>query len=525
MRFIPTCMGNSGMLVSWTCRVAVHPHVHGELLGVAAGGAAAIGSSPRAWGTRVLVQHHRLQFRFIPTCMGNSSSAGRRVRGRSVHPHVHGELTKVPPSGKQASGSSPRAWGTRLGNWPGRAPARFIPTCMGNSCSARTNGSTPPVHPHVHGELPFGVAGYEQSFGSSPRAWGTLSLVHYSLILIRFIPTCMGNSLVLAVQFRSYSVHPHVHGELSWFITHMRQNTGSSPRAWGTPLTDYKNVCASRFIPTCMGNSTACISTSPGSAVHPHVHGELFDALDYRMPAVGSSPRAWGTRLDDDRDNLVVRFIPTCMGNSARSRRFRPGWTVHPHVHGELRTAASSGRSSVGSSPRAWGTRWRGDHWPWLGRFIPTCMGNSQRQMGQAGRLTVHPHVHGELRGGPHMNLGQAGSSPRAWGTHLYPTVCSPTNRFIPTCMGNSTARSSRTPSLPVHPHVHGELRFVATGGTSSIGSSPRAWGTHLIHPRPDRRPRFIPTCMGNSTRKPGGGAGLPVHPHVHGELHWICDR
>ena len=71
----------------------------------------------------------------------------------TVHPHVHGELSTTFRQGCCHTGSSPRAWGTRFRLLFGLIPRRFIPTCMGNSKKPSNQKLATPVHPHVHGEL------------------------------------------------------------------------------------------------------------------------------------------------------------------------------------------------------------------------------------------------------------------------------------------------------------------------------------------------------------------------------------
>jgi len=193
---------------------------------------------------------------------------------------------------------------------------RFIPTCMGNSPISPPRPRTSSVHPHVHGELIDAVLGSIGMHGSSPRAWGTRPLCRRRGDVCRFIPTCMGNSLTKAVKENTEAVHPHVHGEL--FINQIIYIVaiGSSPRAWGTRARRDQTPHRDRFIPTCMGNSD-CISARQRSAsVHPHVHGELICNCSPYSNSSGSSPRAWGTPRPHDRRPRSLRFIPTCMGNS-----------------------------------------------------------------------------------------------------------------------------------------------------------------------------------------------------------------
>ena len=173
--------------------------------------------------------------------------------------------------------------------------------------------------------------------------------------------------------------------------------SGSSPRAWGTlgapPIQDRWD----RFIPTCMGNSPMIGQIAAVAAVHPHVHGELIESDPLTVIPTGSSPRAWGTRDTEASGNPGDRFIPTCMGNSTDWRVRNILLSVHPHVHGELCPNSGTNSSNSGSSPRAWGTHYQDDQRRGWIRFIPTCMGNSGSTGSTSSRITVHPHVHGEL--------------------------------------------------------------------------------------------------------------------------------
>jgi len=146
-------------------------------------------------------------------------------------------------------------------------------------------------------------------------------------------------------------------------------------------------------------------------------------------------------------------------------------------------------------------------------------MGNSWGEIWKPFFTSVHPHVHGELLFCAFSPCLTIGSSPRAWGTHNHPQIWLMRVRFIPTCMGNSDFSGTSLNNATVHPHVHGELSVNGIIPDLVRGSSPRAWGTlsHRQFYLIDRR--FIPTCMGNSYTN-GILAAIPaVHPHVHGEL------
>ena len=172
-RFIPTCVGNGTQPIPWPCPLPVHPHVRGERVPGANEGRGLGGSSPRAWGTALII-----------------NAFGGNI---PVHPHVRGERSDVAHKSAALPGSSPRAWGTvHLPAAPQR-PIRFIPTCVGNGRTETVAGLNRTVHPHVRGERAeeheWATAGY----GSSPRAWGTVPRARCPEPAQRFIPTCVGN--------------------------------------------------------------------------------------------------------------------------------------------------------------------------------------------------------------------------------------------------------------------------------------------------------------------------------------------
>ena len=90
--------------------------------------------------------------------------------------------------------------------------------------------------------------------------------------------------------------------------------------------------------------------------------------------------------------------------------------------------------------------------------------------------------------------------------------------RFIPTCVGNTVMSPEKARESPVHPHVRGEYRRVCSSAYIPAGSSPRAWGIHQRRAFLLRTGRFIPTCVGNTSASLMTGLSGSVHPHVRGE-------
>ncbi len=201
--------------------------------------------------------------------------------------------------------------------------------------------------------------------------------------------------------------------------------------------------------------------------------------------------------------DLARRFIPTHVGNTSprhEATRFAP---VHPHACGEHAGSGVACTSPNGSSPRMWGTHLVRRHHFGHRRFIPTHVGNTIRFLISARSRT--------------------GSSPRMWGTPCAIDDVPVLDRFIPTHVGNTVPDWVPEPTTAVHPHACGEHINWVGGGHACSGSSPRMWGTRLIHVSVLPCARFIPTHVGNTKPFPETQSPQPVHPHACGEhVEWV---
>ena len=172
-----------------------------------------------------------------------------------------------------------------------------------------------------------------------------------------------------------------------------------------------------------------------------------------------------------------------------------------------------------GSSPLARGTRRILSPALYSHRFIPACAGDSVSGVFLFTAEPVHPRLRGELLRNLSCIQILAGSSPLARGTQSPGFFCSPQNRFIPACAGNSIELNKPIICSPVHPRLRGELRFHLLGARFLIGSSPLARGTRLNTLGSRFFRRFIPACAGNSITKGDSSLSKSVHPRLRGEL------
>src|SRR5699024_820427 len=105
----------------------------------------------------------------------------------------------------------------------------------------------------------------------------------------------------------------------------------------------------------------------------PHVRGASRTAPDLGFDEPGPSPRAWGFHLLEAGQGQLERSIPTCVGLPGSVPSGAPPSSVHPHVRGASTPTPSSGTSTRGPSPRAWGFRSDAPPADSEGRSIPTC--------------------------------------------------------------------------------------------------------------------------------------------------------
>ncbi len=191
----------------------VHPHMHGDYPALQQRELRDQGSSPYAWGLPRFGRMYQRVGGFIPICMGITSPAGGAGRGSWVHPHMHGDYVLLRYHHTAAPGSSPYAWGLRSESPVDPGNRRFIPICMGITDQHKRLASGNWVHPHMHGDYARSASKTSLLQGSSPYAWGLRVGPARSGALVGFIPICMGITQAIPRLMALNGVHPHMHGD------------------------------------------------------------------------------------------------------------------------------------------------------------------------------------------------------------------------------------------------------------------------------------------------------------------------
>ncbi len=132
------------------------------------------------------------------------------------------------------------------------------------------------------------------TMGSPPPVWGILGPCAFGGEVLRFTPTCVGNTTISMPSSTTSSVHPHLCGEYWWLLCGILGGIGSPPPVWGIP--DYRGyrVRHQRFTPTCVGNTNTPSPLRSWRSVHPHLCGEYNPFTFLFLVLTGSPPPVWG---------------------------------------------------------------------------------------------------------------------------------------------------------------------------------------------------------------------------------------
>ena len=148
---IPTCVGQPWHASPVQIVDTVYPHVCGATPPAVPADVHAAGLSPRVWGNPPTLQLQVQRRRSIPTCVGQPASSTERGAAARVYPHVCGATRHKTQFWAYWSGLSPRVWGNPADRERPSRPGRSIPTCVGQPSRAGERMRRLWVYPHVCG--------------------------------------------------------------------------------------------------------------------------------------------------------------------------------------------------------------------------------------------------------------------------------------------------------------------------------------------------------------------------------------
>ena len=322
------------------------------------------------------------------------------------------------------------------------------------------------------------VAQSSRNSGSSPRARGACTMDLSATVTSGLIPACAGSIALDPSSCSMARAHPRVRGEHFWKATRPDGTDGSSPRARGAYLLQDRTRHTSRLIPACAGSIVACSAVVACRAAHPRVRGE-HDLQPFDPDALfGSSPRARGACWHSGRCDRILGLIPACAGS------------IIEHVGAE--------RLAYGSSPRARGACEAASAVACRGGLIPACAGSMKNAVTKTLPDAAHPRVRGEHPVSRIEWKPDLGSSPRARGAFHRRRVRDDERGLIPACAGSMQCSGISGMTGPAHPRVRGEHVLGLPATCCCRGSSPRARGALADDAAVPALSRLIPACAGS---------------------------
>ena len=152
------------------------------------------GSPPHTWGIQVRIASSYTRLRFTPTHVGNTTLLLSLIGNRAVHPHTRGEYENRVWDELTKRGSPPHTWGIHfiVASYP--LSRRFTPTHVGNTTALLRIPLCTTVHPHTRGEYGSLSGCASWAYGSPPHTWGIRQSVKLTFLRLRFTPTHVGNT-------------------------------------------------------------------------------------------------------------------------------------------------------------------------------------------------------------------------------------------------------------------------------------------------------------------------------------------
>jgi len=255
-RLSPAGAGNTGARHWVLAGTTAQPRGRGEHVSRPARGSRASGSAPRARGTRPVFTLREAVHRLSPAGAGNTQNGSFRRIGIPAQPRGRGEHDLSRIRRGFGAGSAPRARGTRGPKTRRYASPRLSPAGAGNTRWAVGSCFRSAAQPRGRGEHIGNPSIESDLLGSAPRARGTRPRCRQWSPPPRLSPAGAGNTISRSIQAAATSAQPRGRGEHDRFLGVIRWIIGSAPRARGTPRRGPHHEAECRLSPAGAGNTS-----------------------------------------------------------------------------------------------------------------------------------------------------------------------------------------------------------------------------------------------------------------------------
>ena len=148
------------------------------------------------------------------------------------------------------------------------------------------------------------------------------------------IPACAGETIYGRWGSVAVQVHPRLCGGNVRGLAEVVRGDGPSPPVRGKPLPSTHSLLKIRSIPACAGETFGRSIPRPTASVHPRLCGGNHETPDSPESRPGPSPPVRGKRRVLGVHSRDERSIPACAGETRCSDRRWNDTQVHPRLCG-----------------------------------------------------------------------------------------------------------------------------------------------------------------------------------------------
>ena len=272
---------------------------------------------------------------------------------------------------------------------------------------------------------------------------------------------------------------------------------GLSPRVRGNPRWGPYSNAVLRSIPACAGEPARTRSMESHRRVYPRVCGGTVSSVSADALRGGLSPRVRGNLILGGCQILRPRSIPACAGEPDTGSVDLHCDPVYPRVCGGTDAALSRFPSRTGLSPRVRGNRMSERREVRIDWSIPACAGEPHRWLSFGLCSRVYPRVCGGTTTSSAVRKADFGLSPRVRGNRPSLPRLDSHVRSIPACAGEPWVGTGRRTPRTVYPRVCGGTVRQRIDGLVIEGLSPRVRGNQMAVVVDEVVLRSIPACAG----------------------------
>ena len=269
-----------------------------------------------------------------PHARGRRAFCSVLSRAQRDHPRMRGGDESSRSTNQANGGPSPHARGRPASLFVALCVRGTIPACAGETLRKVYPQYLSRDHPRMRGGDDLFFIDIRHPKGPSPHARGRLRQSLCTLLPLRTIPACAGETFHRFLHWLIVGDHPRMRGGDFPEEAAAIEGEGPSPHARGRLIGEGWRSEHRGTIPACAGETGLCPVRTRRLRDHPRMRGGDFDIAAMDRMIMGPSPHARGRR--EQRLIPLVRYgtIPACAGETPDDNVICSGHRDHPRMRG-----------------------------------------------------------------------------------------------------------------------------------------------------------------------------------------------